>query len=181
MNSQDPFVLITVACFVVCLALSIRTFFMKLVFFDRFSPIILQLLIAVISVLPLLHGSPDEWFEVLVIVFCWSLFALVSSYRLYRLPIRTLKILGFLQFVETVANLLLALFNYGSCVIRIVGLQSVFRLSMVRWLISSPRLACNRACYEPCKSYTPSRIARLRNDDLTVCGNIPIPNVQIAC
>ena len=140
MNSQDPFVLITVACFVVCLALSIRTFFMKLVFFDRFSPIILQLLIAVISVLPLLHGSPDEWFEVLVIVFCWSLFALVSSYRLYRLPIRTLKILGFLQFVETVANLLLALFNYGSCVIRIVGKWPSFNAPSTLIAIKSHRI-----------------------------------------
>jgi hypothetical protein len=86
---------------------------MKLLFFDRFSSIILQIFIAVISVLPLLHGSPEEWFEILALVFCWSLFAFTSSYRLYRFPIRTLKILAFSQFVETVANLMLALLNYA--------------------------------------------------------------------
>ena len=112
MNGPDPFVLVIVICFLISITLSIRAAFMKLPFFDRFSPVILQIFIAGISVLPLLHGSPHEWFSVMIVVFCWSLLAFISSYRLYRLPIRTLKILAFSQFTGTVGSLLLALLNY---------------------------------------------------------------------
>lgn len=95
MNSKDLVVLIVVVCFFVSFALSIRTACLKLPFFDRFSPIILQIIIAVITLLPVMHGSPGEWFGVMILIFWWSLFAFVSAYRLYRHPFLTLKILAF--------------------------------------------------------------------------------------
>ena len=112
MQNENPVALIVIACFCASFVLSIRVACLKLNYFDRFSSFLSQVGIAVISLLPLMHGSPHEWFSVLILVICWSAFAFVSTWRLYRIPIITVKILVFSQFVEIVANLLLALFNY---------------------------------------------------------------------
>ena len=101
-----------VLCFLVSLVLSLWNMRHRFPFVDRFLPAILQLVILMLSLMPGDHGHPREIFAPMMLILLWSAFALVSSCRLYHIPVRTFQILGFSQFVESLVMALLAILGY---------------------------------------------------------------------
>jgi len=79
-------------------------------------PVFLQLGLLGVMFVPRLHGFPSEWFKDLVLVAVWSLCAAISSFRLFRSPVRISKLLGIAQFAEGVFLLFSTAVGYlGSC------------------------------------------------------------------
>jgi hypothetical protein len=83
---------------------------------NRVVPIFLQLGLLGLMFMPLLHGFPTEWFQLLVLTIVWSLCAFASSFMLYRSPVKISRFLGTTQFAEGAAALFGTAAGYvGSC------------------------------------------------------------------
>ena len=113
MSTDDIVGWIVTLGFVVSLVLSLCNVRRKLPFVDRLLPVILQLFILVVALLPSLHGHPRELFAPMIVTFLWSVFAVASSYRLYHLRVGTLRVLGVSQFVESVGAVLVTILGYA--------------------------------------------------------------------
>jgi hypothetical protein len=104
---------VVMLCFIISLLLSLWNVRLKLPFADRYLPVMLQVFIIVVALIPSLHGHPSELFVPMILTVVWSVIAIASSYRLYRLRARTLRVLGVSQFVESVGTVGLAILGYA--------------------------------------------------------------------
>jgi hypothetical protein len=112
MGTDDIVALIVMLCLLVSLVLSLWNMRRRFPFVDRFLPVILQVFILVVALVPSLHGHPRELFVPMILTFLWSVFAIVSSYRLYHIRVGTFRVLGVSQFVESVGMVFLVMLGY---------------------------------------------------------------------
>ena len=113
MDTEDIAAWIVMLCFFASLVLSLWNMRRKLPFIDRYFPATLQVFILVVSLIPSLHGHPMELFTPMILTLLWAFCAIASSYRLYHMQVRTFRVLGVSQFVETVGVVMLVLVGYA--------------------------------------------------------------------
>jgi hypothetical protein len=113
MGNDDIVALVVAFCSLVSLVLSLWNMTKGLPFADRFFPAILQGIIFVSSLITRVgHGHPTESFAPMFLIFLWAIFAIGSSIRLYRIRVRTFRVLGLSQFMQAVAMIPLAALGY---------------------------------------------------------------------
>lgn len=106
---------LAMGCWPPCILLSLWNLKQRFLYttLDRLLPAMLQVGLVIISLIPSFHGHPRELLIPTLLTFVWSGFAIGCSYRLYRLPVRTVRALAVLQFIQSAMIAFLALLDYN--------------------------------------------------------------------
>ena len=113
-DEKDLIVGICLVFSIVSLVLSFWNAFRKLPEIERFSPLGLQIWLILLFSTPLLHGSPREYFWLLIWTIFRCLFSVGCARLLRHLGDNASKIFAFVLFVESASRLTLGFLNYAS-------------------------------------------------------------------
>jgi hypothetical protein len=120
MKFEDTIAWVLIVSSIACFLLSIVVACRKLPGIDRIFPFTWQIIFW-IPAFSLTHGFPTEMFREMIFAFVWAFLALINSYRLYRVPMMAVRVFAFLQFIQAVSGLLLAMLAYISACWRYYG------------------------------------------------------------